>query len=93
MSMRSLERSIIRSKCGSTNEFREAWKKYHDAKMDKRAELIENGGRITSIRTKPKKKKRHYDNGKLLFKQWIAMKEMIANMAKEKQNENTEVVN
>ena len=88
MSLRSLERSIIKSGCGNTNEFRDKWKKYHDAKI----ETMKNNN-LNVIVNKPKKKQHHWDNGKLAIKQWNAMKEMIANMKKQSENEQAESVN
>lgn len=86
MSLRSLERSIIRSECSNTNEFREKWKKYHDAKID----TMKNNN-MNVIINKPKKKQNHWDNGRLAIRQWKAMKEMVADMLKKKQSENEQV--
>lgn len=97
MSVRSSERFMIKERCykedGNTKNFKAEWKKYHDAKMKARVEETERDGRVTAVRAKPKKKQHHYDNGKLALRQWRAMKEMIANMKKKKQEESAEVVN
>ena len=86
MGMRKYERSIIRHQCiandGNTKNFREEWKKYHDAKVKARTEQVDKNGKITSIRNKPISKKRHYDNGKLWLRQLRAMKSFIASIKK-----------
>lgn len=68
MSVRTLERSIIRSQSVNTANFRENWKEYHDKKMESRKVAM----------PKVKKPKHHFDDRR----QWIAymkqMKQMIA---------------
>ena len=99
MGMRKYERAIIKARCikrdGNAKAFPEEWKKYHDAKVKTRIEQQSNDGKVTAVRTKPtnQKKKRHYDNGKVMIRSMRAMKEMFANIrkqAEENKSENAE---
>ena len=99
MGMRKYERGIIKAQCikrdGNAKAFPEEWKKYHDKKVQARIEQQQNDGNVTAIRSKPtsKKKKRHYDNGKVMLNSMRQMKQIIANMkkqAEEKKSENAD---
>ena len=80
--LRKLEREVIRNKCylrdGNTKSFKEEWDKHHY----KRNEEVDANGNVKSVRKKKssKKKQHHHDNGKLLIKQWKAMKSFVENM-------------
>lgn len=86
MSVRTLERSIIRSQCQSTKEFRESWKRYHDAKIEKMRDASVTNHHIA----KPKPKKNHFDNGRLAIIQWNRMKEYFANLKTKKDESSSE---
>jgi len=86
MSVRTLERSIIRSQCGNTKEFREAWKRYHNAKIEKIGEMNRNYNVA-----KPKPKKYHWDNGRLAIARWKQLKEYFANLGNQKDTESSDV--
>lgn len=88
MSVRTLERSIIRSQCGSTTEFKEAWKRYHDAKLNKISEM----NRSYNV-AKPKLKKYHWDNGKLAIARWKQLKEYFANLKKSDEDNSSDTSN
>lgn len=88
MSMRKYERAIIRHRCierdGNAKAFSEEWKKYHDAKIKARVEQQKKNSEVTAIRTKPiQKKKRYYDNGKIMLNHMRMMKQLFANMKKQ----------
>lgn len=88
---RSIERTIVKNQClekyGNLDNFKEEWKKYHDSKIKARVERAEKDGRVIAIRNKPKKKQRHYDNGKLAIRQMKIVKELFAKMKNKKQEE------
>ena len=89
MGMRKYERAIIRHRCierdGNAKAFPAEWKKYHDAKVKTRVEQQQSDGKVTAIRTKPnvQKKKRHYDNGKVMLNHMRMMKQWIEDMKKQ----------
>ena len=89
MGMRKYERAIIRHRCierdGNAKAFPEEWKKYHNAKVKTRIEQQQSDGKVTSIRNKPnvQKKKRHYDDGRVMLHHMRKMKQWIADMKKQ----------
>lgn len=94
MGMRRYERAIVKARCikrdGNAKNFPEEWKKYHDAKINARIEQQQNDGKVTAVRNKPKTKKTHFDNGKIMLNRMRAMKQMIANMKKQSAEKKSE---
>lgn len=96
MGMRKYERAIIKHRCiqrdGNAKAFPEEWKKYHDAKVKARIEQQQQDGKVTAVRTKPtaQRKRRHYDNGKVMLNQMRMMKQLFANMRKQAEEKKSE---
>ena len=77
MSVRTLERSIIRSQSVNTANFRENWKEYHDKKLESRKTAL----------PKVKKKQHHFDDGRVWIAHMKRMKQMIEEMKAKKKAE------
>lgn len=86
--IRKLEREVIRNQCyakdGNNKGFENAWNEYHYKES-----VDENGNTKPVEKKAARKKQHHYDDGRVLVKQWKAMKSYIAEMrekAKEKKD-------
>lgn len=66
---------------GNTHGFKDAWEDY------RRKEIQNSDGTVTTIRQKQRKKKHHFDNGKVMIASMRRFKAMIANMKNKKAKE------
>lgn len=88
-SFRKFQREVIKNQCyrknGNTKNFKKEWDKFHS----KRVETVDSEGN-TVVTRKSSRNKGHYDNGKLIVRQFKAMKSFIANLKNKKsQADNT----
>ena len=77
---RYVKMQLLKEK-GNTHGFKEAWEDY------RRKEAENSDGSVTSVRHKQRKKKQHYDNGKVLLARMRQFKAMIASMRNKKAKE------
>lgn len=77
---RYVKMQLLKEK-GNTHGFQDAWQEY------RRKVIANEDGSVTTVRQKQRRKKQHYDNGKIMLTHMRAFKNMIANMKNKKAKE------